>query len=461
MLAYTDFLQSKQIISAPSGFEPSSINSKLFDFQSDIDRFALRRGTAGVFTDCGSGKSAIQLEYAHQVSQHTGGDVLVLAPLGVTAQTAREAKKFGIEAHVARHQEEARPGITITNYEMLQHFNPSRFIGVVLDESSILKSYMGKTKTALCAAFRDTPYKLACSATPAPNDHMELLNQAAFLDVMQSHEALSIWFINDSMRSGHYRLKNHAIRPFWEWVCSWAVCMSNPSDLGYDGHDFVLPKLNQIEHIIDVDLIDPSCENGFIRKIDMNATSFHKEKRNTIFKRAEKSAEIAEKCDGQVLIWCDTNYEADALMQVLPEAVEVRGSDSPAYKEKMAIEFADGNIQHLISKPGIFGYGMNFQQCHNTIHCGLSYSYEEYYQTLRRFWRYGQKHEVNNHIVLGSTEKHILDTVRRKEEQDAEMHRQLAGVINDIQRQSLRGRQFLMEEMNTPVQLPAWLRDAV
>lgn len=460
---YIDFLKNKIRQTPISGFYVSEdkINNKLFDFQRNIVKWAVKRGTAALFEDCGLGKTPQQLEWAHQIHEYTDKNILIVAPLAVSMQTKREGLKFGIDVNICRNQDDVGKGINITNYEMIDHFNPNEFAGVVLDESSILKSYMGATKRALIDKFKHTPYKLCCTATPAPNDHMELLNHAEFLGIMRSSEALSIWFINDTKNSGTYRLKNHAIKPFWEWVSSWAVCLSNPADLGYDGSAFELPKLNTFEHIIDIDEFDLEFKDGLLRTIETNATAFHKEKRLTAEDRATKSAEICLSDKEQYLIWCNTDYEADFLKKHIPEAVEVRGSHRPEFKEQAAIDFIDGNIRVLISKPRIFGFGLNFQNCHNTIFCGLDYSYENYYQAIRRLLRYGQENEVNCHIVLGSTEKHILDVIRRKERQQNEMHRNMHAAISEIQRNAFHGHDFKLNLDMPIIQVPNWLRSAI
>lgn len=457
-MEYSEFLKRKVITVKESGFDCKQVNPILYEFQQDITKWALKKGCAALFEDCGLGKTFQQLEWAKQVVAHTNGKVLILAPLAVSLQTKREGAKLGIDVNVCRTQKDVINGINITNYEMIEHFNTDDFTGIVLDESSILKAFMGKTKRLLVDSFKDTPYKLCCTATPAPNDHMELLNHAEFLGIMKSSEALSIWFINDTKNSGTYRLKGHAIKSFWEWVSSWAVCLENPNSLGYNIDGFNLPKLNTIEHIIKTDEIDYSLNDGFLRKIDTSATAFHKEKRFTAENRANKSAEIVHSNNEQYVIWCNTDYEADCLKKVIPEAVDVRGSNSIEFKEQSAINFINGDIRVLISKSKIFGFGLNFQNCFNTIFCGLDYSYESYYQAVRRFWRYGQKNEVNCNIVLGSTEKHILETIRRKEEQQKEMHKEMYKNIVDIQKRTFRGQKFKLSLETQEITVPNWLR---
>ncbi len=750
-MKYEDFLKTKIIEHCPTGLDikEEDINGKLYLFQRDITKWALNKGKAAVFADCGTGKTPIQLAWSEKVCEHTGGDVLILAPLAVSRQTVHEGKKFGIEVNICRTQADVKPGINITNYEMLQHFNASHFAGVVLDEcfpldtlvdivesgkiyrraiseilpgdkilnaggidvvtethkrqingavyinanggiicsknhpfftlhgwrcaqnlqpgdyimetatamrmvwgnfqtkerwsknatilrdilfsemendtegnfregsfsgssseerekekrmvekwtsqgikrigknpvvkpdarrinakesfadftghepqtyrawgkwkgidgatgiskkssfrrmdsgicyftgetkdgipnelqsrlrksrdedsnrnrrkqslfkkrtrqkerqyagfvrvesvevleqtsrrldkyrnkngniyfydikakrhpsfsvngllvhnSGILKAYTGKTKQAIIEAFKGTQYKLACTATPSPNDHMEILNHAAFLDVMQSHEALAIWFINDTMNMGKYRLKKHAVQDFWNWVSSWAISISKPSDLGYSDEGFILPPLNIIEEIIEVDITKDTGDRLF-RVPDMNATSFHKEKRLTAEARAKRSAEIVNSFpEKQFIVWCDTNYEADMLRKMLPEATEIRGSDKADRKEQAALDFVAGKIRVLISKPSIFGFGLNFQHCHKMIFCGLSYSFELFYQAVRRLLRFGQKNPVDCYVVIGETERQLINTIRRKESLYEEMKRHMIDSIKRTQ----------------------------
>ena len=431
-MEYKEFLKNKQVKHNSKGIyvDALDLNNKLFAFQRDIVKWSLGKGKSAIFAECGLGKTPMQLEWANQIYKHTGQDILILAPLAVSRQTVQEGKKFGIKVNICRSQADVKPGINITNYEILEKFNADSFVGVVLDESSILKAYTGKTKQAIVDKFKNTEFKLACTATPSPNDHMEILNHAAFLNVMKSHEALAIWFINDSMNCGSYRLKNHAINDFWDWVASWAVGISKPSDIGYEDEGFNLPKLNIIQDVVEVDLTVDSGDQLF-RTPELSATSFHKEKRLTLLNRVKKTVELVNKSDEQCLVWCDTNYEADALKKALPGAVEIRGSDNTNKKEQAAIDFVEGKIRVLISKPSIFGFGLNLQNCHKAIFCGLSFSYEAFYQTVRRIWRYGQENEVTCYVVIGETEKQILDVIKKKEN----MHEQLKkGMIDGIKR---------------------------
>lgn len=421
---YQQFLEGKRV-SAPSvGFEvpDASINTKLFPFQRDIVRWALRIGRAAIFADCGLGKTPMQLAWAAAVAAHTNKPVLILTPLAVASQTLREAAKFDVgPAVIAESAADIANGgwdVVITNYHKLHKFDPSIFGGVVLDESSILKNYTGKTKRALTEAFAETPYRLCCTATPAPNDHMELGNHAEFLGVMPSSEMLTRWFINDAANAGVYRLKGHAEEDFWRWGSTWAACLSKPSDLGYSDDGFVLPPLEIIDVPVSVDC--SGFESGqLIRADKLNATKIHKEMRRTANARAVAVAELlAREGAGPSrpwVIWCNTDYEADALKAVIPDAAEVRGSMKDAVKERVLGEFSDGKLPVLITKPSVAGFGMNWQHVANMAFVGLSYSFEQFYQAVRRSWRFGQSRPVKAHVVYAETEGEVVAAVRRKQ----------------------------------------------
>ena len=362
---YHEFLRAKEVRILPSGFTvaENSLSTAAFDWQRHVVAWSLRRGKAAFFEDCGLGKTLQQLMWAEQVSAYTDKPVLIITPLAVAPQTKLEGLKFGIAVNICETQADVGRGINITNYEKLDKFSANSFSGVVLDESSILKSYMGKTKRMIVDKFADTPYRLACTATPAPNDLMELLNHAEFLGIMKSSEALAMWFIADQSESGKYRLKGHAERDFWQWVSSWAVCISKPSDIGYSDEGYDLPPLYETDEVVgNSDSITAFAD--IARQLDMSATGYHKERRNTLKARCAKAAEIVTSDADQHVIWCGMNDEADELKRLLPDAVEIRGSDKALKKEQAAVDFVNGDIRVLISKPTIFGYGLNFQNCH-------------------------------------------------------------------------------------------------
>jgi len=460
-MSYYDFLKNKLISPQSSGFEISESHGKLFDWQRGVTKWACKTGRAALFEDCGLGKTPQQLFWADEVAKQENRPVLIVAPLAVSMQTKREGAKFGVDVNIAEFQSDIKPGVNITNYEKLEHFDASKFGGVVLDESSILKAYMGKTKQQIIEMFRNTPYKLACTATPAPNDLMELLNHAEFLGVMKSSEALAVWFIADQQQSGRYRLKGHAQDDVGRWVASWAVCISKPSDIGFADDGYILPPLTENNEIISISEISEDWENGMFRNIETSATGFHAEKRMTLQARCRRTAELAQASDEQFVIWTYQNDEADELKRLMSGAVEVRGSDSAKYKEQTAIDFIDGKHRVLISKPSIFGYGLNFQNCRNAIFNGLDYSYESYYQAVRRFYRFGQTLPVNIWRVLGSTEMNILRTIDAKQRLKDEMEHGMAAAMKDIQTAAVRGRQFTLSfEKQTPT-VPNWLKEAI
>lgn len=456
---YGEFLARKLVRAAPTGFEVSEaqINPALFPFQRDIVRWALSLGRAAILAECGLGKTPMQLDWAAHVARHTGRPVLILAPLAVSGQTRREGEKFGIPVNVCRAAADVKPGVNITNYELLDRFDPGEFAGVVLDESSILKSYMGATKRALLAAFAATPYRLACTATPAPNDHLELGNHAEFLGVMPSNEMISRWFINDAMQAGNYRLKGHAAADFWRWVGSWAVAIGLPSDLGYPDEGFALPPLILEQHIVDVDLTTGRSDRLF-RAADLSATTIQREKRLTLPYRVARVAELVNGSEEPWLVFCELNDEADALRKAIPEAVEVRGSDALETKEERLLGFAAGAFRVLISKPSICGHGLNFQHCARVAFAGLSYSYEQFYQAVRRTWRFGQARPVEVHVVIGETETGVLETIRRKEADHEELKAAMQGALRETRLETADLRRLRESAGDQEMVLPAWLK---
>ena len=412
-MRYEEFLAGKRHDFVPSGFEPAAINPMLFDFQRDIVRWACERGRSAIFADCGLGKSPMQLEWARQVCGETGGSVLILAPLAVSHQTVREGQKFGIDVTIARDQSQVTDGITITNYEMLPHFDASEFAGIVLDESSILKAHDGKTRNEIIDLFRDTPYKLACTATPAPNDHMELGNHAEFLGTMTRTEMLSMFFVHDGGETSKWRLKGHAESVFWEWVASWAVLMRSPSDLGYSADGFDLPALNVDKHIIEAEGV--KADDALFATAAVSLLDQGRARKQTINLRVSECAEMVNSNDRPWLVWCDLNDESAALAASIPDAIEVKGADSPEHKTDAMMGFSEGRYRVLVTKPSICGFGMNWQHCSDMAFVGLSHSYEQYYQAVRRCWRFGQEREVNAHIIVTNLEQAIVDNVMRKE----------------------------------------------
>jgi len=422
MTTYQDFIAGK-IRRAPStGMEPRPFTAPLFPFQGQIVAWALRQGRAAIFADTGLGKTAMQLEWAHQVAQETGRPVLGIAPLGVVAQTAAQAARFGIpDVRVIRDGSEVGDGINLINFDRAVKMGDlSRFGGVFLDESSILKNELGRTRNALVEAVADVPFRLACTATPAPNDHTEIGNHAEFLGVMEHRVMLSTFFINDlSNTIAPWRLKNHAVGEFWAWVSSWARCVTKPSDVGdYDDGPYVLPDLHLHRLDVAVDIVEARADGALFRDATLSATSLHAERRRTANARAQVIAEqMAREPDEAWIVWCDTDYEAEALRAVLPDhVVEVHGSDSPEVKAARLLGFADGEFKILLTKPKIAGFGMNWQHCARMAMVGVSYEWESFYQRIRRIWRFGQTRECHVYCAVAQTEGKVWSALEVKQD---------------------------------------------
>lgn len=436
--SYNDFLKQKEIVIADSGFNPTHLNENLFDFQRDIVAWALRKGKAALFEDTGLGKTIQQLSWAEAVANHEKGSVLILAPLAVGKQTALEAEKFGIKANLCESAEDVKPGINITNYEKLHRFNTEVFCGIVLDESSILKSYSGKTTNDLINRFRYTKYKLACTATPSPNDFTELGNHAEFLNVMTMNEMLSMFFINDSSNGIGWRLKRHSVQEFFKWIAEWAVMIKSPADLGFDGSKYNLPNLN-IETIITE---SPTPDNQLFSMPAETLQERREARKNSMEDRVKCAADIVANTNEQVLVWCNYNDESAALKRAIPGSYEVKGSDTPQYKEDGMIGFSKGEIKVLVSKPSICGFGMNWQNCHKIIFCGLSDSYEQFYQAIRRCWRFGQESQVDVYVIIGDAEMNVLNNIKRKQNNHELMSVEMLKTINTVTKEKLYNMQF-------------------
>jgi hypothetical protein len=426
-MSYAAFVEAKALTVPAVGLDTDRLHEKLFPWQAAVTRWALRRGRAALFEDCGLGKTFQQLEWA----RHIPGRVLILTPLAVAQQTVAEAARFGIPAVYAR--EEIGAQIVVTNYEMLAHFEPSAFMGVVLDESSILKSYDGATRTAMIEAFKHTPYRLCCTATPAPNDHMELGNHAEFLGVMTRTEMLATFFVHDGGETQSWRIKRHAERDFWRWVCSWAVSVRNPDDIGFDGSDFRLPELRIVQHTVHTE-----ATGGALFPMEAQALSERlSARRETVAERAAKCAELVKR--GTWVVWCHLNAEAEAVCALVKDAVEIRGSDDPDIKTQAMLDFAAGKIRVLVTKPSIAGFGMNWQHCHQMAFVGLSDSWEQYYQAVRRCWRFGQEHPVTVHCIAADIEGAVVANLRRKDAEAEAMAVRMAEHTRAFVAEQLRG----------------------
>ena len=431
---YDQFIDSKKITDPDTGIDidKSVINPMLYEYQSDIVRWSLRRGRSAIFADCGLGKTPMQLEWA----KHVPGSVLILAPLAVSAQTVREGVKFGIDVNHVEKQSDVSTKISITNYEKLDRFDPDYFDGIVLDESSILKSHTGKYRTHIIESFAQTPFRLACTATPAPNDFMELGNHAEFLGTMSRAEMLAMFFIHDGGETSKWRLKGHAGGEFWKWLCSWAVMIRKPSDLGYDDKGFVLPDMHTTQCTVKTGKTLP----GELFVVEANTLSERiKARRETVEDRAAKCAELVNASDESWIIWCNLNSESEAIAKLIPGAVEIKGSNKPKDKESRMMDFSDGKIRVLVTKPSIAGFGMNWQHCHNMAFVGLSDSYEQFYQAVRRCWRYGQENPVNVYIITADIEGAVVKNIQRKEEDAERMAEEMSKHMKDLNKESLHG----------------------
>lgn len=439
---YRRFIASKGVTAQSSGFVPAWLPDRLFPHQHAAVEYALGKGKAALFLDTGLGKSGCEAVFADQAAQETKRPALILTPLAVAKQMQRECEAFGVAAKVIREDADIDGScrVYIANYERLSKLDASRFGAVVLDESSILKSFMGSTKRQLVETFRDTPYRLAATATPAPNDHMELGTHAEFLGVMGSMEMLCRWFINDtSTASQDWRLKGHAVDDFWSWVASWARAASLPSDLGGDDTGFILPPIKTRLHTVGVDLIDGAADQGLLFRIpDNSATTIHQEKQRTLAERVAQAAEIANADAGAVIVWCERDDESAALAKAIPDSIEVRGSMDADKKEAALEAFTFGERRVIVTKPKLAGFGLNWQHARTQVFASISHSYEQYYQAIRRSWRYGQTGDVVAHIVIAETEHGIWRNVQRKAADHDKMKRAMAKAMIGAQQTSNR-----------------------
>lgn len=424
---YEQFLATKTKSAKPVGFEAKEPSPCLKDYQRRIVEWSLRRGRAALLTDTGTGKTAMQLEWAHRVSLETFQPVLVLAPLAVAEQTKRECEKlFDFGARVCEKQEDVGPGINITNYEKLHHFNAEAFGGIVLDESSILKSFDGKTRKALDEFAESIHFRLACTATPAPNDLIEIINHAEFLGIMSGKEIIALYFTQDGNTTHKWRLKGHAREGFWKWVASWAVAMRKPSDLGFDDAGFSLPELRIKQKTVTA---PPPADALF----DIGGKTLQERRRarkDSLTDRVDECAAMVNLSTEPWLVWCDFNDESASLAKSIPDAVEVKGSDSAAHKADAMLGFAEGRYRVLISKPSICGFGMNWQHCRNMAFVGMSDSYEQQYQAVRRCWRYGQTKPVNVWQIVSEADGDVVANIQRKEREHIAMMDSLIKEMN-------------------------------
>lgn len=456
MQEYLSFIQSKQFTVRSSGFDidKDDLNPMMFEFERDIVRWALAKGKAAIFSGCGLGKTICQLEWANKIVEHTGGRVLVVSPLSVASQTVREGIKFGIKVNLCREQSDVVDGINITNYEMLSHFVAKEFVGVVLDESSILKSYSGKIRNQIIEMFQQTPYRLACTATPAPNDYMELGNHCEFLGIMSRMEMLSMYFIHDGGETSKWRLKKHADALFWQWMATWSVFLENPKDLGYVQEGYDLPPLNIQECYVD-GVPD--------RDAVLTLTERRDARRDSLEARCQYTANLVNNSDEQWVVWCDLNSESDMLHKLIPDSVEVKGSDTNEHKVDSFIGFQSGKIRVIVTKGSIAGYGLNWQNCHNMAFVGLSDSMETYYQSVRRCWRFGQDKPVNVHLVLAAKEGCVKANIERKQSDIQHMRDEMSKYTRDIMEKELKKTVRVVSTYapQKQMEIPDWLKSEI
>lgn len=426
-LTYDQFLDNKRVNLLDAGFDiqESQLHNDLFLFQKHIDKIALKKGRFAVFADCGLGKTFMQLVWAKHVVAHTSMPVLILAPLAVSGQTIEEGIKFGIT--VRKLNGPTMPGIYIMNYEQLDHVDPNVFGGIVLDESSILKNFEGAIRNQIIEGFANTQFKLACTATPSPNDPMELGNHSEFLNVMSRNEMLSMYFIHDGGETAKWRLKGHCEKLFWEWVSGWAMMLSKPSDIGFENAGYDLPKLNFIER----KLITDKRDNGqLFNDVAISATNFNQELRLTKLSRLSEVIDIVNNSTENFIIWIKQNEEGEYLKKLIPDAVEVKGSDSPEYKEEKLLGFAHNAFRVLITKSKIGQFGLNYQNCHNQIFASLDFSFESLYQSIRRSYRFGQLYPVNIYLITTDTMTNVIQSIQNKQNQFEIMQQSMTEAIN-------------------------------
>lgn len=453
---YLEFLETKQKSHILSGFDvdEKALHPKLFLFQKFCVIRALKAGKYAFFQDCGLGKTIQQLDWSRHVSRHTNKPVIILAPLAVVGQTIKEGKKFKIPIYKweDKHENFIKQGndIWICNYDQLENIDCSVFGGVVLDESSILKNFEGATKNLIIEKFKSTPYKLACTATPSPNDPMELGNHSEFLDVMTRNEMLAMYFVHDGGETAKWRLKGHAVKLFYQFVGSWAIMLNKPQDIGFEMKGYALPKLNLIEHQI----VTPKRDNGSLfNDAIISATNFNSELRLTKTERLDKVLEIVNsRPDENFIIWIKQNEEGDLLRKLLPDAVEVKGSDSNEWKEKYLLGFAENEFRILISKTKIASFGMNYQNCRNQIFASLDFSFEGLYQAIRRSYRFGQKNEVNIHLITTDTMANVKQSIDTKQKQFQVMQDEMAHAINE----NLQGRKMTQSAYDIETEENEW-----
>lgn len=452
MTEYELFLEQKQKTHTLSGFDidESELNPLLFPFQKFCVKRALKAGKYAFFEDCGLGKTIQQLEWAHKVVQHTGESVLILCPLAVAGQTISEGDKFNLPVYKYSEDAKTMAGVYIANYEQLDNIDCSVFAGVVLDESSILKNFEGETKKKILDSFAKTPYKLACTATPSPNDPMELGNHAEFLDVMSRNQMLAMYFVHDGGETAKWRIKGHAVKQFYQFVGSWAIMLSKPQDIGFDMNGYELPSLNLIECEIETKQRD---NGSLFNDTAISATNFNYELRLTKIERMDEVVDIVNaKPDENFIIWIKQNEEGEILRKLLPDAVEVKGSDTNEWKESKLLGFARNEFRILITKTKIASFGLNYQNCRNQIFASLDFSFEGLYQAIRRSYRFGQKNEVDIYLITTDTMTNVRQAIDTKQKQFEVMRHEMSEAINH----NLKGKTMTAGNYNVESETNEW-----
>lgn len=460
-MSYADYVSRKLSRSPPTGISGGFvIPDSLFPHQSALTAWAIRRGRAAIFADTGLGKSRMQIAWAEAVHEHTNGPILILAPLAVAAQTVLEAREIGLPLLHCRDQSEVgQAPIVITNYDRLHRFNPEHFSGVVLDESSCIKHHDAKTLRTLLTAFRETPFKLCATATPAPNDWTELGTHAEFLGICTRQEMLAEFFTHDGGDTSVWRLKGHARHLFWQWVSQWGAMVRKPSDLGFDDSAYELPRLHHHEHIVKT--LMP--HSGMLFATEAQSLSERRDARRlSLADRVSDCAAIVNADTEPWVVWCDLNAEGDELRKAIPGSVEIRGSDDQDIKEQRLRDFAEGRIRVLVTKPSIAGFGLNWQHAARMAFVGVTDSFEAYYQAVRRCWRFGQKREVHVHVFASLAEGAVVANLRRKERDAAAMADSLSAETRGAVLQQVTGskRQTNLYQPAQPIAVPAFLRSA-
>lgn len=462
MSDYQDFLARKSLTVEPCGIDdPPELADSLFDFQRDITRWALRIGRAAIWADCGLGKTRMAIEWARVVAAHTGRPALILTPLAVAQQFVAEGAAIDVDVRYLADPDDAEV-VTVTNYEKLHRFEPGAYGGIVLDESSVIKDHTSKTRNGLMAAFAATRFKLCCTATPAPNDFIELGNHAQFLGAMTQKEMLSMFFFHDGGSVRNWRMKGHAEADFWAWISSWAVNVKKPSDLGYSDDGYSLPPLKTIRHVVDSNGAELAKEAGVLFADEAKGLAAQRAaRRASLSERVAKCAELVNASDADWIIWCDMNDESTALTASIDGAVEVTGSMPSDEKERRLNQFSERSDGRriLISKPSIAGHGMNWQHCHHVAFVGVSHSFEKWYQAIRRCWRFGQKMPVQCHVITSAAEGSVMANLRRKQDDSDRLTRGMVANMADLSRAQLEATSSTKTAYNpnAKMRIPQWL----